>query len=161
LKGGQPPVPVIHAVELYYQYVRDGKLKLDKSAITEPCTYQDPCNVSRSGGLCEEPRYIMNQLVNDFRDMQPNREHNYCCGGGGGFIPMGPPFKRLRMKSGLVKADQIRKTGAKIACVPCHNCYDQIKDLSKEYNLGIKVESFKELFEKAAIVPEHMKPKKE
>jgi hypothetical protein len=31
--------------------------------------------------------------------------------------------------------------------------------LNKFYDLGIKVESFKELFEKAAIVPEHMKPK--
>jgi Fe-S oxidoreductase len=159
LPGGKPPVPVVHSVQLFYEYVRDGRLKLDKTKITEPVTYQDPCNVSRNGGLCEEPRFIMDQLVTNFVDMQPNREHNYCCGGGGGFIPMGPPFKPLRMKSGKIKAEQIRKTGAKIACVPCHNCYDQINDLNKHYELGIKVESFKELFEKAAIVPEHMKPK--
>jgi len=42
-------------VELFYQYVRDGKLKLDRTKIEDVTTYQDPCNVSRNGGLNEDP----------------------------------------------------------------------------------------------------------
>lgn len=90
--------------------------------------------------------------------MTPNREHNHCCGGGGGFIPMGPPFKKRRIQSGRIKAEQIRATGAKIVVVPCHNCFDQIRDLSKEYDLGVKVLSFKELITEMMIVPEHLQP---
>ena len=147
---------------LFYEYVRDGRIKIDPDKrITEPGTYQDPCNVSRNGGLWEEARYLMNALFTDFRDMQPNREHNHCCGGGGGFIPMGPEFKRRRMESGRVKADQIKATGAKIVVTPCHNCYDQITDLNEEYNLGIKVLSLKEVISELMVIPDKYKPESE
>jgi len=74
---------------------------------------------------------------------------------------MGPPFKKRRMASGKVKAEQIKATGAKIVIAPCHNCFDQIRDLNSEYNLDIKVKSFKELISEMMIIPEDMKPKKE
>ncbi len=93
-------------------------------------------------------------LCKDFRDMDPNRDYNHCCGGGGGYIPMGPEFKKRRMQSGRVKAEQIRATGAKIVIVPCHNCFDQIGDLNKEYNLGVKIVSFKEIMCETMLIPE-------
>jgi Fe-S oxidoreductase len=93
--------------------------------------------------------------------MEPNREHNHCCGGGGGFIPMGPPFKKRRIESGKIKADQIRATGAKLVIVPCHNCFDQIKDLNKEYDLGVDVKQFKEILTEIMIIPEEFQPKEE
>lgn len=74
---------------------------------------------------------------------------------------MGPPFRRRRMEAGKVKADQIKATGAKIVICPCHNCYDQVNDLGKEYNLGIKVLSFKEIFEQTIHIPEELKAKEE
>lgn len=103
----------------------------------------------------------MNALCTDFREMDENCEHNHCCGGGGGFIPMGPPFRKRRMASGKVKAEQIRKTGAKMVVVPCHNCFDQIKDLSKEYDLGVKVVHFKTIMPHMMVIPDDMKPKEE
>ena len=72
---------------------------------------------------------------------------------------MGPPFKRRRMESGKVKAEQIKATGAKMVIVPCHNCYDQIKDLNKEYNLGIEVKSLKEVITETMIIPDELKAK--
>jgi Fe-S oxidoreductase len=162
LPGGEPPLPVIHSVQAFYEYIRDGRIKLDPTKkVKEPATYQDPCNISRSGGLWEEARYLMNALCEDFRDMAPNREYNHCCGGGGGYIPMGPPYKRRRMASGKVKAEQIRETGAKIVVVPCHNCFDQLNDLNKEYDLGVKVVHFKTIIPHAWDLPDHMKPKQE
>lgn len=65
------------------------------------------------------------------------------------------------MISGKVKADQIKATGAKILVVPCHNCFDQIKDLNKEYNLDIKVVHFKTIMPHMMVIPDDMKPKKE
>ncbi|MBU1275226.1 MAG: (Fe-S)-binding protein [Proteobacteria bacterium] len=160
IPGGKPPVPVIHSVELFRDIMRDGKIKL-KHKFKHKVTFQDPCNVSRNGGLWDIGRELVNLLCEDFVDMTPNREHNHCCGGGGGFIPMGPPFKKRRMESGKVKAEQIRATGATHIIVPCHNCFDQINDLNKEYELGVKVVSFKEIITELMEIPESMIPPEE
>lgn len=161
-QDGKPPVEIVHSVQLFYEYVRDGRIKIDPAKrIKEPITYQDPCNVSRNGGLWEEGRKLVGYLADDFRDMVPNREHNHCCGGGGGYIPMGPEFKKRRMISGKVKAEQIKATGAKIVVTPCHNCFDQVKDLNKEYELGVKVLSFKELICEMMVIPDQFQPVEE
>ncbi len=158
-RDGKPPVEIVHSVQLFYEYLRDGRIKIDpEKKLKEPVTYQDPCNVSRNGGLWEEARKLISYLCEDFRDMTPNREHNHCCGGGGGYIPMGSEFRKRRMISGKVKADQIRATGAGTVIAPCHNCFDQIQDLNKEYNLGVKVVLFKELISEMMIVPEKFMP---
>lgn len=161
-QNGKPPVEIVHSVRLFYEYLRDGRIKIDPDKmLTEPVTYQDPCNVSRNGGLWEEAREIMKFIAKDFRDMTPNRDYNHCCGGGGGYIPMGPEFKKRRMISGKVKADQIKATGAKIVIAPCHNCYDQVRDLNKEYDLGIKVLTFKEILCEIMVIPEKYQPVEE
>jgi Fe-S oxidoreductase len=155
---GKPPVKIVHYVQLIYEYLRDGRIKIDpQKKIKEPITYQDPCNVSRNGGLWEQARKIIPYIAEDFRDMAPNREHNHCCGGGGGIMPMGPGYKPFRMASGKLKADQIKDTGAKIVITPCHNCFDQINDLSEEYELEITALSFKEIIIESMFIPDHMK----
>jgi Fe-S oxidoreductase len=157
-EGGQPPVEIVHFVRLIYEYLRNGRIKIDPDKkIKVPTTYQDPCNVSRNGGLWEEARKIIPYIADDFRDMSPNRDHNHCCGGGGGIMPMGPKYKPVRMATGRVKAEQIKATGAEVVIAPCHNCFDQISDLSEEYDLGVEVLSFKEIIIEAMIVPDHMK----
>jgi len=163
LPDGKPPVPVKHSVQLFWEYiVRDGRIKIDPDKlVTIPVTIQDPCNQSRSGGLYTMLRELAQALCTDFRDMSPNREFNHCCGGGGGFIPQGPEFKKRRMASGKVKAEQIKATGAELIIVPCHNCFDQINDLNKEYDLGVKVVSFKELIVESMVIPEKFIPPEE
>ena len=93
--------------------------------------------------------------------MKYQGNYNYCCGGGGGAMPMGGETRKHRLKCGEIKADQIRETGAKIVFVPCHNCIDQIRDLSKEYDLGIKAIHFKEAITELMEIPEEMIPKED
>jgi Fe-S oxidoreductase len=84
--------------------------------------------------------------------MYPGHEANYCCGAGGGAWAM--PFKEERVFYGRIKAQQIRKSGAKMVIAPCHNCRDQImKSLDKEYNLGIEVKYIWELVADSLIMP--------
>jgi len=151
---------VIHSVDLFHDCLASGRIKLAHK-IKEPTTVQDPCNVVRSGGLAEKNRRLAEMVSEDFRPMSEQGNYNYCCGGGGGAIPMGGEMRKHRMKCGKIKAEQIRATGAKIVLVPCHNCIDQIRDLSKEYDLGIKAVHFKEVIAHNMIVPEHMLPKEE
>jgi Fe-S oxidoreductase len=156
-EGGKPPVEIVHFVRLMYEYLRDGRITIDPAKkIREPVTYQDPCNISRNGGLWEDARKIIPYIADDFREMAPNRDHNHCCGGGGGIMPMGPDYKPARMASGRVKAEQIKVTGAKIVIAPCHNCFDQINDLSEEYDLGVTALALKEILVESIIIPDHM-----
>lgn len=158
--GGKAPVEVTHAVALFHEYMKEGKIKL-KHKFKDVITYQHPCNLSRSGDLGQLGDELMEMLCDNYVPMEPHREWSHCCCGGGGFIPMGADYKRIRMTAGKVKAEQIKKTGAKFVLVPCHNCTDQINDLNKEYDLGIKVMSFKELICHLMEVPPHMQPDEE
>jgi Fe-S oxidoreductase len=138
------PFRVRSILEVLDEYVREGRLRLDPSRNAEPVTYHDPCNLGRKGGLFEEPRRIIRAAAMDFREMIPNREQNFCCGGGGGLVAI-PEWNEIRLQAGKPKADQIRRTGAKIVITPCDNCQLQINELNEYYGLDIKVSGVSEL----------------
>ncbi|OGQ77976.1 MAG: ferredoxin [Deltaproteobacteria bacterium RIFOXYA12_FULL_58_15] len=149
----KPPIPMIHAVEFYYELIHSGRLKIHRK-ITEPVTVQDPCNIVRGRGLHHKLRYVVNALCENFTDMDPRYEHNYCCAAGGGIINCGPPWKLSRMKSIRVKAEQMAATGAKICITPCHNCHSGIEDIIGHYKLGMHVSFINELLVKAIAEPQ-------
>ncbi|MBC8344325.1 MAG: (Fe-S)-binding protein [Bacteroidetes bacterium] len=145
------PFKVISIVELIADYIRTGKIKLDPTKNTKRLTVHDPCNMVREGGVIEEQRFILKQAVSDFVEMTPNRENNFCCGGGGGQLAMSE-FADRRIKAGQIKADQIKKTEAKVVATPCHNCIDQLMELNKEYKMGIEMKSIAEIVADAIIL---------
>ncbi len=158
--GYTPKQEVVHSVELFHDYIRDGRIKL-REKIKVPTTLQDPCNVIRGGGLAEKNRRLAEMLSEDFRPVKYQGNYNYCCGGGGGAMPMGGEMKQDRLKAGKIKAEQFRETGAELIFVPCHNCIDQIRDLIKEYGLKAKAVHFKEVITELMEIPEEMIPKDE
>ncbi|MFH2144124.1 MAG: (Fe-S)-binding protein [Bacteroidota bacterium] len=134
----------VSILEIIAEYIRDKKIKLDLSKITKIVTLHDPCNLVRNGGVIEEQRYILKNAVSNFVEMTPNRANNFCCGGGGGQLAMGEYAER-RIKSGKIKAEQIRRTGAKVVATPCHNCIDQLMELNKEYDLKVEIKTISEI----------------
>ncbi len=138
LSWAMPPVPMVHAIEFYYELLTTGKIKI-KEKYKKPVTLHDPCNVVRGRGLHEMSRYVINELCEDFREMHPNREHNYCCNAGGGVINCGPPFKNKRVANNRVKAKQCADTGAEILITPCHNCHSGMEDIILSYKLDMHV----------------------
>ena len=161
VKSGKTPVETLHYVEWVAEALRTGKLKIDPSKkIKEPVTYHDSCNYIRNGGLSHIGREIMSYIAEDFREMTPNGDHNFCCGGGGGLNGIGK-YRKERNIGQKVKRDQILATGAKLVITPCHNCWDAIRDLEEEYKIGIRWSFLKPLLLGMVVVPEHMKPKEE
>ena len=146
-----PFPPVRSIVELIEDYIRQGRIRVEKDKFEGPITYHDPCNIARRGGIIDPPRNVINALTSDFVEMQPNRARNFCCGGGGGLASSGD-YGKLRVTAGKKKADQIRQTGAKIVATNCFNCMTQIRDLSKAYDLGIEVKSIVELVSESLIM---------
>lgn len=159
-KDGLPPVPYIHYVEWLAEALREGKIKIDpEKRIKEPVTLQDSCNYVRNHGLKAITREIISYMVEPgyFVEMAPNKEYNYCCGGGGGFNGIGRyrPQRNVALRK---KLEQIKATGAKLVIAPCHNCWDAIRDLEEEYRIGIRWSFLKPLIIKMMIVPDHLKP---
>ncbi len=142
---------VVSILDVVAGFIREGKIKLDPAKNTDPVTIHDPCNLVRLGGIIETQRYILKQAVNDFREMNPNRTNNFCCGGGGGQLSM-TRFSERRLKVGKIKADQISNTGAKIVATPCHNCIDQLMELNKHYQLGVKIKTVCEIAADAVVI---------
>ncbi|MCP4361781.1 MAG: (Fe-S)-binding protein [Chloroflexi bacterium] len=149
----QEPLPfaVKNIVELADEWVKEGRLELDSSANTQAVTYHDPCNITRNGGVIEEPRRLLQASVQEFREMTPNRERNWCCGGGGGFHSM-PEYNDVRLQSGLMKANQIRGTETAVVATTCANCQIQLGDLSEHYELGVKCVSVTDLVAQALVI---------
>ena len=136
-----PPIPIVHAIDFYYELIKGGKIKIAKK-FEEPVTLHDPCNVVRGGGLAEKARYVVNAICEKFVEMHPNREYNYCCCGGGGVINCGPPYKSKRIEGNRVKAEQLfaaKAQGAKVLIAPCHNCHSALEDINHYYGLGFDV----------------------
>jgi Fe-S oxidoreductase/CheY-like chemotaxis protein len=135
------------------RYIKEGRIKVDKTRNTERVTFHDSCNNARSCGFYEEPRELLNLVTTEFQEMYPNRTESFCCTGGGGAMSMAEYTPR-RLESAKVKAAQIAATGAKIVVTSCHNCVDGLGDLIKHYGLGCQVKQLVDLVAEALVLDE-------
>ncbi len=133
------PFKVKSITEVHASYIKDGRIKLDKSKYKGPITYHDPCQIARNAGVIDEPRYILRHLTDDFREMTPDPKYNWCCGGGGGLVALGDETLDFRMKSASVKVDQVKESGAAILTTACENCHTQLSNLNDHYTMGVDV----------------------
>ncbi len=138
--AGQQPFKVVSITEVHARYLRENRIKLDKTKLNGAVTYHDPCQIARNAGVMDEPRYILGQLTNNFREMTPDPKYNWCCGGGGGLVALGEETLDFRMKSARIKVDQVKDTGATILATACENCHTQLRNLDDHYKMNVQVE---------------------
>ena len=61
---------MVHICEFTADLIKHGKLNLDPSRNDQyKVTFHDSCNTARGMGFFEEPRYILNNICNDFHEM--------------------------------------------------------------------------------------------
>jgi Fe-S oxidoreductase len=137
--SGKQPFKVSSITEVHARYLREGRIKVDKSKVLGPITYHDPCQIARNGGVIDEPRFILRHLTDDYREMSPEPKYNWCCGGGGGLVALGEETLDFRMKSASVKVDQVKNTKAKVLATACENCHTQLSDLNTHYKMDVDV----------------------
>lgn len=160
--GEDIPYEITHIFAVAVEVLRKGGLRLDPTRNPMPVTYHDPCNFARSSGVTDEPREVLKACVMEFREMEPNRSRNWCCGGGGGLAALDgfegvrkrdTTFHEYRMNvSGRKKLEQIIATGASYVAAPCGNCKRQIRQLMEYHGLEVEVGGVFDLFGKAAIL---------
>ena len=142
--------------DLMVDYIKSGRIQLDKNMFTQRAAYHDPCNYGRKSqekfghGFFGEPRWIMNQFMENWVDLSPSHANGYCCGGGGG--AMLTPFKDVRAHYALKKIEQIRRVAPDLIVVPCHSCHGQIKQALADHNMDIPVKYLWEAVADALII---------
>ena len=100
---------MVHISEFTADLIRNNKITLDKSRNAHVLpTFHDSCNPARAMGLLEEPRYILDHVVEKWVEMPENtiREQTFCCGSGTALNT--DEIMELRMRSGLPRANAVK-----------------------------------------------------
>ncbi|MBW1615027.1 MAG: (Fe-S)-binding protein [Deltaproteobacteria bacterium] len=100
---------MVHIAEFMADLIKHKKLKLDPSRNDHlKVTYHDSCNTARGMGMLEEPRYVINNVCNNFYEMPPNtiKEQTFCCGSGSG-LNAGENMEQ-RMAGGFPRANAVK-----------------------------------------------------
>jgi Fe-S oxidoreductase len=138
-------VEFIYLYEYLIELIESGRIKLDKSVNADKVfTWHDSCKHGRElervfgRGFYDEPRWIIEQCVDDFVEMYPNRANSFCCGAGGGMWPM--PFEDQSAYHGRKKFESIKNSRADVVVVGCSNCRDQLMKRIPKYHTDYKYE---------------------
>ncbi len=136
--GGRDALPVLNIMEYTHDCLKQGRLKLDPTVVTQGVTYHDPCNIARPGWIVEQPRELLKAFCPHYIEMRPNRRNNICCGGGGGTVSIDEIRPYRTIVGGRMKAEQIRATGAHYCVAPCANCKKQLRELVEDQDVRDK-----------------------
>ncbi|MBF0541428.1 MAG: (Fe-S)-binding protein [Nitrospirae bacterium] len=100
---------MVHISEFTADLIKHNKLKLDPSRNDDLIvSYHDSCNTARGMGLFEEPRYVLNNVVNHFHEMPEHtiREKTFCCGSGSGLNAS--ENMDLRLRGGFPRGQAVK-----------------------------------------------------
>lgn len=142
--GERPRIPFRSVLERMDTWLAEDRIPIDTARNAAVTTLHDPCNLVRWGGISEPQRNVLRKICAHFVEMTPNRADNFCCGGGGGMLSM-EEFGERRVRSGSIKAEQIRATGARVVACPCHNCADQLLEITRVHGLDVEIRAVVEI----------------
>lgn len=147
LAGTSGPIPfrLVHVLD--YAACHLDRLSLRKLPMR--VTLHDPCNYVRAGEIIEQPRQILRACVDEFVEMTPNRQENFCCGGGSGILM--DEMLPVRLQLGQAKAEQVQRLGRlDYLAAPCSICKAQLPPVMKHYGMeGLAVGGVMDLLGKA------------
>jgi Fe-S oxidoreductase len=148
---------MVHISEFTADLIYHNKIKLDKSRNSHvKATFHDSCNPARAMGLLEEPRYVLDHVVDEWYEMPADtiREKTFCCGSGTALNT--DEIMELRMRSGLPRANAVRHVADKhgvntLACV-CAIDRATLTTLMDYWNPDVQVCGVSELVGNALVI---------
>ncbi len=134
---------VRHVLEVLDDLRQQGRLKtsgMEKGKLT----YHDPCQISRRGGVIDEPRRLIDMVSDKFVEMPDHGKMNWCCGAGGG-VSANERADEIRLKVFQRKKDQFDAIRPDAIVSACSNCRIHLEDGLEEYNMDIPLLSLTEM----------------
>jgi len=133
---------VRHILEILDEFRKEGRLKVTGKE-SQKLTYHDPCQISRRGGVIDQPRNLINTFADNFVEMPDAGKMNWCCGAGGG-VGSNERADKLRLKVFQRKKDQLDEIKPDAIISACSNCRINLEDGLEEYNMDIPLMSLTE-----------------
>jgi len=135
---------VLHATRYLSRLIKDGELDWsDFEEIDEVVTYHDPCDLGRNSGIYDAPREILKAVPGvTLVEMEHNREHALCCGGGGNLQAVDPGLTAAIAGRRIEEAAQ---TGAAILVTACQQCVQVLTEAARCKKVKIRVMDINQL----------------
>ena len=133
---------VRHVLEVLDDLHKQGRLKM-AGKDPQKLTYHDPCQISRRGGVIDEPRRLINLFADNFVEMPDGGKMNWCCGAGGG-VSANERADEMRLKVFERKKAQLDEVKPDAIISACSNCRIHLEDGLEEYNMDIPLLSLTE-----------------
>lgn len=125
---------VEHVLEHIYNRIEDGILR--PTASHDKITYHDPCELSRLGGVVDEPRGILKSFSKNYIETPEHGMDVRCCGGGG---LLQANDNDLRLSIAKYRLEQVKSIGAEILTSACPSCNTAFLDVVRETDSDIEV----------------------
>ncbi len=133
---------VVHILELLDELRAAGRLKTSGKE-SQRLTYHDPCQISRRGGVVDQPRRLLDMIAENFVEMPDTGTMNWCCGAGGG-VSANERAEELRFKVFGRKRKQLDEIQVQGVVSACSNCRIQFEEGLERYGMDIPVLSLTE-----------------
>jgi len=143
LLGQDLSFEVLHTLEYLLEKLESGELKPEKT--DERVIYHDPCELSRLGGLIEEPRKVLAYLADDWVEFAEHGIDVRCCGGGG---LLQASNNEARLAIAKKRLDEAKSLGAEVITSACPSCKLTFVDGAREHGVEIEVLDLVELVAK-------------
>ena len=139
---------VVTASEFLYEEAVAGHLTFSEPRKPGIVTFHDPCDLGRKGGHFEEPREVLKKVPGfEVVEMENNREHALCCGGGGDLETFQP---ELTVEVASRRIAQAAAAGADHVVSACPQCVRTLTKAAKANKQRIRVMDIVQ-FVKAAV----------
>jgi len=130
-----------HIIEFLEQLRAEGRIKTN-STVSDRLTYHDPCNISRRGGVLEQPRTLLNMVATNFVEMTDNGAMNWCCGGG---VSSNERANPLRAQAFGARKRQLDEIQVETMVTACSNCRHMLEDGLEDNEMEVELIGITEL----------------
>jgi Fe-S oxidoreductase len=140
------PLEVLHTSQFMKQMISDCDLRFTELGIR--VTYHDPCDLGRHCGVYEPPRNVIRSIPGvELADMNLNRSHGPCCGGGGGLWAFNPNLAGSIAHSHLL--GEVLPLKVEAILTACPMCYMNLKYKSRLQKIDLRVYDLSEIVDKS------------
>lgn len=147
LLGGPLPFDLQHSTEVIQRLMSKGALNAGRMDRT--VTYHDSCELGRLGLVYDAPREALSRIPGvTIVEMENNREHSLCCGGGGN-VEM--TFPRLAAEMSAARLQEATAVGAQVLVTSCPQCKRMLASAAKKQGIRMKVQDLAEFICDAGI----------
>ncbi len=146
--GVEMPLEVLHTSQFIEQMISRRDLGFTQLRIR--ATYHDPCDLGRHCGVYEPPRNVIRSIPGvQLADMNLNRSHERCCGGGGGLWTFNSDLGRNIAYSLLL--EEVLPLGIEAIITTCPMCYMNLKYTGRLKKTDLQVYDLAEIVAKGCL----------